>query len=486
MPTSNHESLLSSLTLLWEPEEWISSVSESVRLEAGLLVRDVEITYRLPDLNLSDHGLVAVDIDSSAMPVDSGEARNYFVPLMREPRKGSIVDVSNLRRGDGSNVRLVSHNEHLDCSVGMIASRFVQTVSTFAPIEGEAFDSHLEALTRIPWGTPKEARTELERIFDTKSGQLRRWNGEFRPSDERRLYRLCAMLVERYPLIAKVSASPGDELRLSYRVTEAYAEAVKGVLKPFRYQFGAIPSRIDIPLPLARRTNNYRFRMNCPRGLYFYDACMRRDDGAQLEDSDLYSSHSGSNLAMTTKLFGANECLAHIHNGSRYGHRVGISLTIYEVPPGATLFAWVVSLVSLFVCGGIGLVVGGATPNESFDTAALVVAIAAAAPLVAGPFLPRSEMFDSPLLARAALLASGVLSSSFAIWILVYDAEISPGGDWSSLLEWWSDRGGWISVGLMSIVFLLLTNRVLSAMAAYREILARGSSSVTVTSGRVR
>lgn len=467
-------------------------ISEVVSFENNEIRRDVAVSLVLPDGDLSStevvDGIVMIDEngDPVVVGVHGGVAEDddltYFVPLLHEPEKGELVDISQVSTRDGRDIDVLSHHEHIEASILMVLSRFLQTIS--APVELGDLDAVVsigDNLADLVSMGAEDASERFSKLFDLRSHQLRGLDGPVRPADEIRLYNLCKMLATRYPLLARVNAVPGEPLEIRYLLREVPTDTTtKGYFRPLRERFGSIPSSLAIPIPLARRSADYRVRIQCPSGLYIYSLGLERPQRgvgfAPVDLSGLYEERRTDGPSLTTRPSGASSRLAHIHRGGQVKHPLRLALRVFEVPPGATLVAWVIALMSLAVCTSVAVLVKWGDLSLNADSAALVVALVGALPAFTGPFLPRTDMFDSPLLARVALFATGAASTGMAVWVLAMSHGRHVDENLESALEMFLRWAPLLAVGVQIAAVATTSWRLKNSRQAYQSVVRTPSS----------
>jgi hypothetical protein len=485
----NRSSLLSSATLLYDPAAWILSIEEDVSLRREYIIRSRLIHLVLPDRPLAGPADVIQQLPSEFRDeTDAAIPPPFYVPLLVDPRKGQLADISNLAVRDGRPIALASHTDHLKVCSAILELGAVQVLRSLlepgTPTELEEFILKMSTIPHLP---PEDAAIKLEELFDPEF-HARIQPEKPRPSKEVRLFLLCQRLVERYILFARVFAQPGDELLISYDLTTTRRDKQQRISRNTqgwlskkyanaRSALGAVPSDFNLPLLAARRTNNFVLRMPAPTGLYFGTVEPAVGAGRGQCAAGLYrEARTAPVPVMTTHSAGTSRAVVHVHNGPKSKLPLSLHLMLFELPPGAQMVAFGVAALS-WVSVTTVVTLTSIFRSSGFDTPALISALIALATFLVRPLLPQTAVTDSPLAARTIVVACGLLSFFSALWVAFEHSGIRHG--WMATHRWllapFRYGGGVACVTLLFLLVWFAAVRARKALRAYHHALDRST-----------
>lgn len=438
---TSDRSLLASLTLLYQPEHWFQSIGERISIERTELTRHVKMNVRIPDTDLGLAGLSTGKASGKAL-------KRFFLPLLT-PRKHVLLDLREIDVGPGHNCRLANHDEHVEVSKAMVRARFSSIFlnANYMSQGHEYVDQAkqvMEALAELAEMGRDDAVRRLEKFFpgarnlDYSLSVVNVPDGTVLPNLNR-LYLLCRLLAERYLklLVIEGPLKFGNELEVRYSHRERFRSSPKPLRQVpleesrirLRDQLGASPSSIRVPLPLARRTNHYRFRFVAPQGHFFHRArFLELDTDGRTTRRPIHGGLHGPDKTQPSaslELGGGSEAYMLLVNGSRTDGQVDGGFIVYEMPPGSTGYAFTMAAALTVVMAGLlAILTWSNISRENMDIPALIVAFGASTSALSSPFMPRTDLYSTPILTRLSLLATAALGNLFALWVVARGATI--------------------------------------------------------------
>lgn len=466
------DAILSCLTLLHAPANHITSISEEVTQLRAELKRHVTIDFVPPIENLGAYG---VEVQVSEQPL--------LFPALT-PRKGRLVTIEQIFAEDGSPLPRLSHSEHVYLSKLMLSERLWMTAVPWLAVDHDHARALVEGVQRrlheLVESHSREAQQILEELFDF--GRLRVFRNTIRPPDEKRLYRLASLLAERYLVLIEFPGLLGDRHQVSYVYRQPFTSTPNRVRDRLKEYLGATRENTRFPVPLARRTDDYHFRMTAPAGHYFYQQgayIAAPSDGIGGSHRALvlpgFASRLPGQACSTSERGALSDAHVYIANGSQSPSRFDVGLTSHELPLGSAGGAWLAVAIT-FSLTALLLALHEVSVNASnasgSDIPALLVALVSSSVGVSGAMYG-SESRPAAALSKFAYLCCGLLGNAFAVWWVLTGAKMDKEQSFPArLARFAQDYGGVVVVAMLAALFVCMTWRLRRVVRSFQEVLS--------------
>ncbi len=387
-------------------------------------------------------------------------------------------DVTLLSRWEDKQLaaQLISAQFDLACKIGD-----ARRDRNHGPLSGLANQLRVE-LMKSAFNSPGTAKAVLSSVLERIQNEPR----IIKSQDElRKLIRLCRFLSSNYLLVADLTASPGERIRVTLLFDSRGDEGTDRKTWKFKLRgmFGQRPFQFHVPLPYARRARSYHFRMRAPGGMYVAEADFvvtgerPTTDGRaefisyQPSDGEVKDGHARPGLPYVHLYLGQRGLASPDDERAR----LFAYAKFHEVPPGSIGLATVlqVSVAASLVAFGRYLDFLLTSSTMSTDVPVLFLALPVAMAIWLQPSMEGLDLQRSSVAARIGNLLSGLTSFTAGLTFIVGRAIFANGGpiptEWK--LWWWL-----IALANCGIAGYLVV-RLRRATKAYGEALRRSSQS---------
>lgn len=409
--------LITFIELITNPAEYRSRVAESIDLEGRGINQRVSVEF--------------------VIPPDDLDNQYFYLPVL-QPVKGDLVDNFRLIDSSGNSLTNLSYLETVElAAIGLRALLIAATGKQQSQWKGTRA-AELILLDLIARRGPSDAKWAKSTL---KSG-LRRLEG--RPSrDAKDLIRAyLGALSNAYPIVAVV---PKDlvvmnRVLLRYEQTVMPSSQSVGWNGRWRIWLGVRPSRITIPVDLAKTAGSYHLRISGPAEKYVVEQILRcgdcgarihragqRYDTAACEHARGNGDPGDSHFHLRGR-FGQNFTHLYMRGYATQafrGTKFEILVRFNETPPGSRAAAAVTSLTALIFIWVIGHLTSNDEIVSNSDLPAVLLALPAVAASWFGLAAGSEALVGSSLHARISLISSGFLSVASVVVYLLQTAGLT-------------------------------------------------------------
>ena len=475
--------IFETLELLHDTEvrsgKFIKKVEEQVEQDLGRLTRYTRLHVEIPEVTDAPAEV------TNEMP---------FVYVLRAPRRGDLWTVRDLDVNCTTSCRTLGHEEHVLHCGELIFARFWSLVlpwvhgsggsasrKDFERRFGLAYDE-CKGLMEIPRLEPADAQRRLKAHF-TETGRLAampRLRAD--PVIERRLYKLCQTLAERYFVCVAFECDAGQSVVIDYTVEDVlpdvdlnYKTHSSGRSR-LRIAFGAAPTALCFHAPLARATPSYDVRLTTTSTAYVHDQMFLERDPAVRDEVAYRAIPEGPETHVKTWRQPAGTSTAHMFlaHGNGAARRVYVGIKVFERLPGSTGRAAFIGLSAFGVCTVLALARWISRGLLAGNAAALV---AAALGLIAfgadAMTKPEPNAYVS-VTSRVSQLATSALLFFFAMWLLVpTDVGHSQSGFAALIGRVWVKFGWIVLIALLGMNMIWVCRRFYLHFDEYTQAVPR-------------
>jgi hypothetical protein len=258
-------------------------------------------------------------------------------------------------------------------------------------------------------------------------------------------------------------------IRFDYRVPIDRPE--RGLRAFLTEHLGSQPPHVEIPIPYARRTNDFHMYMKAPPTHYFAEQwAFAHHEGSRLPRALPRLKHARSaDVGPQAQTERKAVCDAHVLvvDGSQSTAPLSVATTIVELPLGSIAAAGAAAMIITLTIGLLLLARHFGSDVQSSDIPALLALIPSAIALTSSLF-QQGEPSAAAVLSKIALSLSSLLGICFAAW-WVYAMNGSGQAKNKFAIDV-AKNGGvflfWISFGVLAYVSI----RSLRVMWTYSRV----------------
>jgi len=404
--------------------------------------------------------------------------------LISTPRKGKLRSVTNVRDGDGKEVRVLSHEEH------ELVAQMLLTVLLFRahqpwldadPVAAYATLFPARALLADLVAQPENiAKSKLNRVF-TPAGTVK--NAPPHLTDPELvvdLYKTATLLTARYLLLVDFKFRAGERNCVSFSQRSAYHEKLERLRDQAKSYLGGRPSYLRIQSPWARGTNSFHITCQVPPGHYALrrfatfrpeqdisrkavhklDALPSRNNARR---SDTVTCEASPSIA-TPHLLIANG----FNPSAEHPTPIDAVFLTQERPLGSAGATWLTSALTTTMAG-ILTVLGFKIPLAQVTSPALILALVAAIGTFSSTAFGTGDEGVS-VLSKFLVFANAVVAVTFCwVWVVLQSrssttkaANLHSANGWLSL----------ILLGILAVIWGIATVRVWNAVSNFQKVVA--------------
>jgi hypothetical protein len=385
------EMLIEMLTTPWQYRD---RTVEEVSLQGHLIKQHVSIEYSLPRGSL--------DVD----------APMAYVPILVAP-KGELIDNFHVSSGDGKSLSDLSYQKTVElmslalhllviraCSVSEAATPPIGTPEPLDDAIGEIETTLLEIIARRGRIATAQADEDIREAFNELMHHASNTVGVDR------LRSFVSILATAYPIVA---VAPVDHVSgrilVKYERTIIPAPEYVGARERVRMLLGLRPYRVRLPLSLALMSRSYHLVVEGPTDQYLMGQWL----WSQSSHALLTANHRQDRYFRVQRKRGQNYAHLYMRNFYNSDQRDPEFLVLFgEVPPGTLGTAVITAGAIAFLVWVAGQIMSHAKMPP--DIAALILGLPAIAVSWFGFASDGESVLKCSVVARASLIASGLVS----------------------------------------------------------------------------
>jgi len=383
-PTITFRAVEMLIEMLITPWECRDRTVEKVSLQGHLIRQHVSIEYSLPP--------GSVDV---AAPM-------AYVPILVAP-KGELIDNFHVSGADGKSLSDLSYQktvELMSLALRLLMIRACRSTKATAQARDDVEEILLEIIARRGKIDKAEADEDIRKAFDDLMKLTRN------PLGINRLRSFVSTLATAYPIVAVAPVEHvSGRILVKYERTIIPAPRYVGLVDRIRMLLGLRPFSVRLPLDLALMSRSYHLVVEGPTDQYL----MAQWLWARSSHALLTPNHRQDRYFRVQKKRGQNYAHVYMRNFYNSNQRDPEFFVLFDEAPPGTLGVAVISagaIASLVWIAGQIMSHGKMPP----DIAALILALPAVAVSWFGFTTDRESVLKCSVTARAALIASGLVS----------------------------------------------------------------------------
>ncbi len=438
------EALRIALALFYNKAQLVHRLTETVDIVETRLRRTVSVSMTIP-------------YSGTTGPTEPPKHSRLVIPLLTV-RRGHLLDNFDVADGCGCSVPVLSQDENKRVARLLLESRFDSLAKKSPAGFPEDQLSELKKLVlSIPQLPPDQAEALWADLFEGTGG-LELADYAFILHDNG-LCRLSSFFCRSYLTSVELTAAPSDLLILKYSYDSGYDRKYTprdqaNLTERFRRKIRQRPYSFAFDAALAFTVPSYHFLMAAPEGHY----CSRQS----ILGSDL---PSGPVLDASPKPYGdwpipsdvqvkksadLGMPYAHLYIYGLIRHAtptrdVTARVVFYEIPPGATGFAFLFALATAVSCAVLTIFFRQVSTESGL--AAIFLSLIGVAALWLRPTLDRVNLLQAPLSARVGLFITGSSVIAAALCLIVAASFHAVKG-----VSYWVPQGIMIAVSVVMVV----------------------------------